>query len=191
MPQEFYNSLIITLIDKGALALILAFVGLWINKRLELFKSEQTRLNKLEEQTQALKHELQKQRDTRAFDKQLDWYERVIRALHDMAQKIEIASTAQEEGDDEEYLDEYWEDVQKAHLELSTLTDEAELYGSKKAVETTKNILNQVDEIADKTDVFDANFTKQNLELIDSLPNKLRKAAKPLAIEARKHLGLD
>jgi len=29
----------------------------------------------------------------RAFDRQLDWYERMIRALHDMALRIDIAVT--------------------------------------------------------------------------------------------------
>lgn len=167
------------------------------NKRLGAFSNEQARLNKLAEQTQDLKNELQKQRDTRAFDKRLDWYERTIRALHDMAQKIEIASTFEEEKKEpeEEKKKEHrircWRDVQRAHLNLSTLSDEARIYGTEEAAIQTERIIKKVDDVAYESEAFEPEFAAENLKLIDTLPIKLRKAATPLAKEARTHLGLD
>jgi hypothetical protein len=161
------------------------------DKQLEAFRNEQARLNKLAEQTQALKNELQQQRDTRAFDKQLDWYERMIRAMHSMAQKIEIAATFEEEGGDKEHRARCWRDVQGAHLGLESLGAEANLYGSNEAAKKTARILTSVQDVANETEAFDAEFAGENIGRINRLPEKLRKAAEPLALEARKHLGLD
>jgi hypothetical protein len=246
LEAQLSDELIKTVVDKGLLAIVIALIGFWLNKRLEAFKAsntklsdeykaeltkkleeqkstqsieleklkneqlrqlavyksendkqletfrnEQARLNKLAEQTQALKNELQKQRDTRAFDKQLDWYERMIRALHSMAQKIEIAATFEEEGDDKENRARCWRAVQGSHLDLESLSAEANLYGSDEAAKKTARILASVQGVADETEAFDAEDAGENLELINRLPQKLRKAAEPLAVEARKHLGLD
>ena len=82
-------------------------------------------------------------------------------------------------------------DVQRAHLDLSTLSDEAKLYGSEEAAKKVERILDKVQEAADETEVFDPDIVEQNIDLIDNLPDKLRKAANPLAREAKNHLGMD
>ena len=64
MTPDFYEKLLITLVDKGALALLIIIVGFWINKRLEKFKSEQSRISELAKQKQSLENELKRQRDT-------------------------------------------------------------------------------------------------------------------------------
>jgi hypothetical protein len=64
MTPDFYEKLLLTLVDKGALALLVVIVGFWINKRLEKFKSEQFRISELAKQKQSLENELRRQRDT-------------------------------------------------------------------------------------------------------------------------------
>jgi hypothetical protein len=63
MALELQDEIIKIVIDKGIFALLLVIAGFWINKKLEIFKNEQARLTKLDEQTRALKNELQKQRE--------------------------------------------------------------------------------------------------------------------------------
>jgi len=149
-------------------ALIAAFIGSWFgaNQALARFKKE------------------------RAFDRQLEWYERYIRALHDMAQKIVIATTFEEENGDIEHRIRCWRAVQGAHLVLSALTNEAKLFGSAEAISEALRIMKRVDDIADKTDAFDPKDAKKHLEIIYSLSEKLDKSAIPIAEKAREHLGI-
>lgn len=132
----------------------------------------------------------------RAFDRQLDWYERSIRSLHDMAQKIEIAVTFQREPKTpHEQLTRCWRDVQHCHLVLDTVAVEADLYGSTNAAQMTSKIAAKVQDVANATEAFDPESWKQDetedvLNLIEQLPKRLTTAAKPLAHEARRHLGL-
>jgi len=153
-------------------ALIAAFLGSWIGAiaALSRFKRE------------------------RAFDRQLDWYERMIRALNDMAARIEIASTFQEDDKTPQaQLVEVWEKVQIAHIQLEAATSEAALYASTEAVKNCARISKVVQEVADQTEAFDLPRHPEvwpKLDLIDELPPKLQRATKPLAEEARRHLGI-
>ena len=122
----------------------------------------------------------------RAFDRRLNWYEQAIEALHDMAQKIEIARTFQEEsGTDDALLDQVWRDVQAAQLALENIGHKAALYGSNQAMKITKKILREVQEAANETEAFAFRAIKEQeqaakLLLIDGLSTKLAKAAMPL-----------
>jgi hypothetical protein len=70
----------------------------------------------------------------RAFDRQLDWYERMIRALHDMALRIDIAVTFKDDpSTSREVLFQVWEKVQTTQIELERLVSEAPLYASREA----------------------------------------------------------
>ncbi len=154
-----------------AAALIAAFLGSWFGS---LASSAQFRRE-------------------RAFDRQVNWYERVIRALHDMAQKIEIAITFQAEGGGD--LPALWSAVQQAHLVIDTLAQEAPLYGSSTAARAAEKIAGVVQDVADKTEAFEPQVIpdaakNEALERIGELPERLRKAARPLAKEARRHLGI-
>jgi hypothetical protein len=54
-------------------------------------------------------------------------------------------------------------------------------------------ISSEVQNVADETEAFDPinhKLTDEQMELILGLTEKLRRAAKPLAIEARRHLGM-
>jgi hypothetical protein len=130
----------------------------------------------------------------RAFDLQLAWYEKMIKALHYLAERIEIASTFQEDNkSSHELLAEQWETVQIAHIRLEDSANMAGLYGSAEAARNCARISKVVQKVAEKTEAFDlANHPEVvgKLELIDALPPKLREAAKPLAEEVRRHLGI-
>ena len=63
----------------------------------------------------------------KGFERQLDWYEHQIAAMHDMAQAIEIACTFQREAADLPLLQKMWTDVQRSHLALDTLMNQAPL----------------------------------------------------------------
>jgi len=153
-------------------ALIAAFLGSWVGAQVALarFKRE------------------------RAFEKQLGWYEQMIKAFNYMAERIEIASTFQE--DDRtpgEQLVEVWEQVQIAHIQLEATASEAALYASTEAAKNCGRISKVVQEVADQTEAFDLGRhaeVRSKLDLVDELPPKLRRATKPLAEEARRHLGI-
>jgi len=55
--MRFHEQLIITIVDKGLLALLLAIAGFWLNRYLDLFRSRQ-----------ALENELRKVRDQKRLD---------------------------------------------------------------------------------------------------------------------------
>lgn len=130
----------------------------------------------------------------RAFDRQLDWYERMIRALHDMALRIDIAVTLKDDPiTSREVLAEVWQKVQTCHIELEKLVSEAPLYASTEAANRSDRISGDVQKVADGTEAFDPvnhRLTDEQMELIVGLTEKLRRAAKPLAVEARRHLGM-
>src|SRR5438067_4914721 len=70
----------------------------------------------------------------RAFDRQLDWYERMIRALHHMALRIDIAVTFKDDPTTtRKLLTRVWTEVQDAHIDLEAVANEAPLYGSQDA----------------------------------------------------------
>jgi len=144
-------------------ALIAAFIGSWIGAFAALSR---------------FRHE-------RAFDRRLDWYERTIRAFHDLAQKLEIALTFQEENAPEDTLVHVWRDVQHAHLVFDTVTAEGELYASAAALRRTRSMVAQVQESADLTDAFDLRGVRGHSDALHSAAQRLRKAASPLAQEAR------
>ena len=64
MTQDFYEKLIITIVDKGLLTLLIAIAAFSLNKILEKYKSKQALENELIKQKQVFGNELAKQRDT-------------------------------------------------------------------------------------------------------------------------------
>ena len=155
-------------------ALIAAFLGSWFGalNALSRFKKE------------------------RAFDRQLTWYETTIHALQEMAQKIDVAITFQDEaGTPPDLLGGVWRDVQNAHLALERIATEAPLYASDDGLKVITNILEQVQDVANATEAFDPpkcerSSLKGKLKRIEDLSEKLTRAIKPLAQEARAHLGV-
>lgn len=131
----------------------------------------------------------------RSFDRQVDWYERAVRALIDLSQRIEVAITHHEEDRNSDVIEVSWREVQKAHLTVDRLTIEANIYGSALAVSTLLAINKQVQDVAEETNAFDPDSLAPEqrlaaLKRIDSLPEPLLAAAHPLAVEARRHLRI-
>jgi TPR repeat protein len=160
----------------AALTAAAGFIGSWIGAQLALsnFKKQ------------------------RAFDKQLDWYEKADERLQDLIEKIEIALTYQEEqGIPAANRTANWEDVQGAHLHIDRIASQAALFASPIATRLISTAAALVQTVADKTEAFDPPIIKDEkkkseaLKLIDTLPDKLRKTERQLIIEARRHLGFD
>jgi hypothetical protein len=159
----------------AAFTAVAGFVGSWIGAQLALssFKQE------------------------RAFDKRLDWYERADKAVHDLTQAIEVASTFQEEVDTPpDQLNRAWISVQRAHLQLGLVAEQGPLFGSQVAADRVARIDKLVQGVANESEAFDppkikAREKQMALEKIYELPEKLRQERKPLTAEARRHLGLD
>jgi hypothetical protein len=63
MTPDFYEKLLLTVLDKGLLALLLAIAVFFFNRLLEKYKSEQSMLNEMAKQKQSFENELAKQRD--------------------------------------------------------------------------------------------------------------------------------
>ena len=154
------------------IAAFAAFLGSWVGAQVALlrFKKE------------------------RAFDRQLDWYERMIRVLHHMALRIDVAVTFKDDPKtSREDLTEAWDKVQRAHIELETFASEAPLYGSQDVAKRARSISEEVQKVAEKTEAFDPvnhKLNKRQMQLIIDLANNLREASKPLALEARTHLRI-
>jgi hypothetical protein len=134
----------------------------------------------------------------RAFDKQLDWYERADKALHDMIESIEIAITFQEEENTPaEQLNRAWVSVQRAHLHIDRIAEQAPLFASSTAAAQASSVAALVQSVADDSEAFDPLQIKppkrraEVLDLINDLPDQLRNARKPLIAEARRHLGFE
>ncbi|MBC8031221.1 MAG: hypothetical protein H7Z16_13985 [Pyrinomonadaceae bacterium] len=62
--DEFSQKLVLTLLDKGVLALVALIFGYWISKRLEGYKADQQRISALERDKTVLENELNKQKYT-------------------------------------------------------------------------------------------------------------------------------
>jgi hypothetical protein len=165
-----YMDLYVAIFTAGA-----GFVGSWIGAKLALggFKQQ------------------------RAFDKQLDWYERTDKAMHDLIQAIEIAGTFQKEhGTPADRLNRAWISVQRAHLRLGLVAEQGPLFGSRAAADQVARVDKLVQDAANESEAFDppkikARGKQEVLKLVYDLPEKLRRARKPLTAEARRHLGLD
>jgi hypothetical protein len=156
-----------------AASLVSAFIGSWFGARAAAARFKQER----------------------AFERQLNWYETMIEALHDMAQKIEIARTFIEEpGTEARLLDKVWRDVQEAQLNVERIGNKAALYASAKAVKITRKVVAEMEDIANQTEAFSWQAIKDRgpakVDLVEGLVGKLTRAAKPLSEEARNHLGV-
>lgn len=131
----------------------------------------------------------------RAFDRRLDWYERMIRFLLDMAAKVSIAVTIEDgisRGEDSEgNRPGIWVPVQLAHVELKKMSLEGEMYATTAAVGELRATVKAVQDVANQTKAFHERFAHQHLDKIDPLIYRLREAASVLAREGRTHLGLE
>lgn len=131
-------------------------------------------------------------RRERAFDRQLDWYERMVRSLYSLGEAIEVAMTFEKEG---RRINHFWVEAQKKHLELDRFAREALLYGSRTAITAAEKARNLTQDAANATAAFDPDAIPQDqhvqaFTLLRQLPAQLYEAAQPIIKEARHHLRL-
>ena len=153
---------------------LLGFLGSWIGAQIAL---------------QSFKRQ-------RAFDKQLDWYERAASAIHSLADYIQVAWTSEENKATAKKLAADWKNVASAHRVLDKIFAESRLYASETAVREITTITRRVQEIANKTAVFDPKTFEPDtrdelLGEIDELSNFLEDSLPSLVEEGRIHLGID
>lgn len=153
-------------------ALIAAFLGSWIGAltALSRFKKE------------------------RAFDRRLQWYERMNLCLLDAARELAIAATM-ERGikDGTDSTDDAlvaWQRVQLKHLEVNHLTAQGALYAEKEFFRTLWKDTGVLQDLADKTNAF-YSLAGPNLGKVDEVKERLRLTATALAEDVRKQLGID
>jgi hypothetical protein len=132
----------------------------------------------------------------RAFDKQLDWYERAAGAIHSLADYIQVALTSEENKEPAKKLEADWKNVQSAHRVLDKIFVESRLYASESAIRDITKITRKVQKVANQTEAFDPTTFKPGtrgelLGEIDRLSNFLEDASPSLVEEGRIHLGID
>lgn len=139
---------------------------------------------------------LSRVRRERAFDRQLDWYERFIRSLYELAQKIEVALTFQRDTTSSpEHLANLWRQVQSAHLTLDRLAMEAPLYGNPTATRSAQSLQSAAQAVANKSEGF-APLTMSEIDRhaalqdVEALSQLLYDGSRPLIDAARAHLGI-
>src|SRR5262249_10888617 len=116
-------------------------------------------------------------------------------AIHSMAEKIQIASTSEQNNEPAEKRNEQWRDVQIAHRAIDRAGLEAPLYATDQVAAQMKRIVDTVQEVADKTEAFDPprfseESAKELLDEIEWLGEHLEEASRPLLREGRLHLGI-
>jgi hypothetical protein len=65
---SFHQQLLLTLLDKGALALIALLLGYWISRRLEDYRNAQKKMSDLERDKVVLQNEIEKNKRTREIE---------------------------------------------------------------------------------------------------------------------------
>jgi hypothetical protein len=136
----------------------------------------------------------------RAFDRRLDWYERMLRGLHNLALKLDVALYYQKavtERDPSSLRPQTdsgrvkaWCDVQEANIDLTRLRDEGYLYGSSEAVAKAEQAIAEVYSVGRRTDGFDSEGVTGDLSGCDNLRHLVRAHAKEFAVEGRRLLRL-
>jgi hypothetical protein len=134
----------------------------------------------------------------RAFDKQLDWYERAGRSIFGLAEKLQIAVTHHSGSDtDAQLLKESLKDVHREHLKIGRVAQESRLFASVQATTQMDQITERVQKIANETEVFDVpavedeKSRERHLKKMTALADFLEQSALPLLAEGRNHLGID
>jgi hypothetical protein len=151
-------------------ALIAAFLGSWAGAQAALnrFKRE------------------------RAFDRRVDWYERMAHSLAEMKLRIEIARTFQEDPlEPPEKKRSVWGGVQQQYIELTRTVAEAKLYAAVRVITAIDQLLAEFDKVSDETNGFDVSELPKHMGRLNDLITKSEKALTTHADAFRKELGYD
>jgi hypothetical protein len=151
-------------------ALIAAFWGSWAGAQAALRR---------------FKHE-------RAFERRVDWYERMARCLAEMKLHIEIARTFEEDSSESlETKRHVWESVQRQYIELTRTVTEAKLYGASHLITVMEQLLIEFDKVSDETNGFDVSELPKNIVMLNQLITRIDRALATHAGAFREELGYD
>ena len=110
----------------------------------------------------------------RAFDKRLDWYEGVARALADLKLSIEIARTFEE--DPEEPIDaklREWGKTQQKYIELIKVEGVSALYAPEDIRQVLEKLRERCDEIADRSNGWHPPEMHKHMAALDDLIERI------------------
>ena len=134
---------------------------------------------------------LQRFKRERAFDRRLDWYERMIRTLYDAATELAIAKTFEWDVRDGagtvETAVAMWRKMQLKHLEVNKTTAEGVLYAREESFVRLWEATGVLQELADATDAFNG-LAGEALPSVRDVIRALRRAADDLAMDMRSQL---
>lgn len=136
-----------------------ALIGAWAGARLALHRFERER----------------------AFDRRLDWYEQLVKALHALGLRAHEAAERERHNFPGEERKQAWDEATKAYDVLAPLLLVSELYGLPHSIRITEQIASRMSEAAHATDI---------VEYYSSMSQELRWAASQIAGECRDHLHL-
>jgi hypothetical protein len=131
-------------------------------------------------------------RKERAFDRQLDWYERTIRSIHALSEAVSTAMLFQ----DEQPGTFDWGNVHQSHLGTLRAINEAELYGSELAKKYAYDALDLIQSASALSNyyepraIIDDAAREAAYAQLRGLPSAVMNIARPLAVEARVHMGI-
>jgi hypothetical protein len=124
-------------------------------------------------------------------EKQVQWFERAFKSIRLLAEKIQIASTFEENNADAGKLAELWQRVQSAQLRLDEAAEESHIYATEPAKKQVIKIAKEVQRVANKTQAFDPPLIPKKkregaLEEIYELSVYLQDELPSFAVEARR-----
>jgi hypothetical protein len=131
-------------------------------------------------------------RKERAFDRQLDWYERTIRSIYALSEAVSTAMLFE----DEQPGTFDWGNVHQAHLGTLRAINEAELYGSELAKRHSYQVLGLIQRASADSNYYeprsmmDEAARESAYARLRGLPLEIMEIARPLAAEARVHMGI-
>ncbi len=140
------------------------------------------------------RYAIAKFRQERTFDRQLDWYDRATKALHEAAAKINWAMASEVAGLAFDEKRKLWTDVHGAISGLRALEAEAEMYATPEGYEALCEALRDVGVISRAMMALpnwaEPSGDKDVATLYEICEKLLRHAASRLSDDVREHLGL-
>lgn len=151
-------------------ALIAAFLGSWAGAKAALnrFKYE------------------------RAFERRIEWYERMARCIAEMKLRIEIARTFEEDPlESSETKRNVWGGVQSQYIELTRTVTEAKLYAASRVITAMDELLMRFDKVSEETNGFDVSELPRHIDKLNYLTSMCDRALTIHASAFREELGYD
>src|SRR2546425_10147100 len=127
----------------------------------------------------------------RAFDRKVEWLEKIVVVLHQLAYDLHVAATVQREDYPQELKRKLWNDLQKREREFHVIAAQAPLYAYDKVADTVASLSLWVVDVSRLSYGFEVRRARpEDLPKMHVLADDLRSAARPLAEIGRYTLGI-